>query len=118
MPLISLPLKLPSKHAASPIFPFDFISTSDTVTFASGSRPLDSLPFFVPVIDDNLVENTETVSLVASVVGGVAVGRFTAGDTAEIEITDNDRMLAIPNQPMNLTINNQLHGAAQCSHAY
>ena len=43
------------------------------------------------VMDDDFVEGTETISLQATVVGGVAVGTFTAGrDTADIEIIDDD----------------------------
>ena len=43
------------------------------------------------VVDDDVVESTETIPLQATVVGSVAVGTFTAGrDTASIEIIDND----------------------------
>ena len=43
------------------------------------------------MVNDNVVESTETVPLQATVIGGVAVGTFTAGrDTADIEIIDDD----------------------------
>ena len=43
------------------------------------------------VVDDDLVESTETIPLQATVVGGVAVGTFTAGrDMTNIEIIDDD----------------------------
>ena len=43
------------------------------------------------VTDDDLVESTETIPLQATVVGGVAVGTFTASrDMTNIEIIDDD----------------------------
>ena len=69
----------------------DFTSNSATLTFPAGSGPLTSQTFIVQVMDDDFVEGTETIPLQATVVGGVAVGTFTADrDTADIEIIDDD----------------------------
>ena len=69
----------------------DFTSNSATLTFPAGSGPLTSQSFIVQVMDDDFVEGTETIPLQATVVGGMAVGTFTAGrNTADIEIIDDD----------------------------
>lgn len=72
-------------------FEFDFRSINVTLTFAPGSGPFTLRTFNVPIEHDDLVEDTETIPLVASVFGGAAAGSFIAGgDTADIEIIDND----------------------------
>lgn len=68
----------------------DFMITSDTLLFPAGSGPLFALPFEVPVVGDDLVENAESIQLQASILGGVAGSFSPGGDTAEISITDDD----------------------------
>lgn len=75
----------------SPTPQFDFTSSSATLTFAVGSGPFTTQSFSVPVVNDSKVENMENIPLQATVVGGAAVGTFTAGrDTADINIIDDD----------------------------
>ena len=79
----------------------DFTSNSATLSFPAGSGPLTSQSFSVQVVNDVLVESMEAIPLQASVVGGVAVGTFTAGrDTADIEIIDDDGKDTLPNKKL------------------
>ncbi len=80
--------------AGSPQAPADYVANPNpgTLQFSAGDGPFDSQPFNVPINNDVLVENTETIDLQASIVGGV--GTFSAGgDTATINIADDDSKL-------------------------
>lgn len=70
----------------------DFTASFSTLTFPAGSRPLlDTQPFNVPVMSDDLPENTESIVVLAEIDGGASVGTFTpGGNTAEINIIDDD----------------------------
>ncbi|WP_231582729.1 Calx-beta domain-containing protein [Pedobacter sp. BMA] len=70
----------------------DYTATAGTLTFPAGSAAGATLTFTVPVIDDNLVEPTETFSATISNVQGAAVTIGTA--TATVSITDNDTAVA------------------------
>ncbi|WP_316801641.1 Calx-beta domain-containing protein [Pedobacter frigidisoli] len=70
----------------------DYTATAGTLTFPAGSAAGATLTFTVPVIDDNLVEPTETFSATISNVQGAAVTVGTA--TATVSITDNDTAVA------------------------
>lgn len=77
--------------AASPAPRFDFTSINTTLTFPSGSQPLDTQSFSVTITNDDLVEGAENIPLQAFILGGTSVGTFTVdGDTANIDIVDDD----------------------------
>jgi chitinase len=63
----------------------DYAATAGTLTFAAG---VQSMSFVVPVINDTLDENNETVNLSLSDPGGGAV--LGARRTAVLKIVDND----------------------------
>ena len=61
-----------------------------TLTFRAGDRPNTVRSFTIPITDDDLCEDSETVNLQASVVAP-GPGEFTVGgDTAVVIITNDD----------------------------
>jgi len=66
--------------------PEDYDSNSITVNFAGGDSISQTVE--IPIVDDTLVENKETINLaLGSATGGAAIG---AQSTAVLEIVDND----------------------------
>lgn len=72
----------------------DFMISSDTLMFPEGSGPMFGLSFEVPVVNDNIVENTENIQLQASILGAVIGGFSPGGDTADINILDDDSKMS------------------------
>ena len=69
----------------------DFTVTTDTLTFDVDSGQGSTQPFSVPIVNDILVENDETIKIQATIEGNV--GSFSGGgDVANVEMTimDND----------------------------
>jgi hypothetical protein len=85
------PTTFSPSYAGSAAFGFgDFMNTGTTLLFLAGSGPNTGIDFEVPIVDDDLVELTETFSLQATIVGGVTAEFAQDSDTAQIEIIDND----------------------------
>ncbi|WP_316829641.1 Calx-beta domain-containing protein [Pedobacter aquatilis] len=70
----------------------DYTAKTGTLTFPANSPAGATLTFTVPIIDDNLVEPSETFSATLSNVQGALVTIGTA--TATVTITDNDTSVA------------------------
>ncbi|WP_443943537.1 Calx-beta domain-containing protein [Pedobacter sp. AW1-32] len=70
----------------------DYTATSGTLKFPAGSAAGTVLTFSVPIIDDNLVEPSETFSATLSNITGGLVTINAA--TAIVSITDNDSSVA------------------------
>jgi hypothetical protein len=66
------------------IAPGDYTSASGTLTFTPG---ITTAAFTVPIVDDSLDENNETINLALSSPNGAALG---APNTAVLTIADND----------------------------
>jgi uncharacterized repeat protein (TIGR01451 family)/gliding motility-associated-like protein len=70
----------------------DYVATSGTLTFPAGSAAGSSITFTVPIIDDNLVEPSETFNaIISNVTGGLVT---IASGIATVTITDNDSSVA------------------------
>ena len=61
-----------------------------SLTFSAGDEPSTVRSFNITITNDNLVENTETINLQASVVTPGPGGFTAGGDTAVVVIADND----------------------------
>ena len=67
----------------------DFVNPSSNPIFSSGSGANTTMNIEVPIIDDNIVENAETIILTASVIG--PFGSFAiGGNMATLSITNDD----------------------------
>ena len=61
-----------------------------SLTFNAGDGPTTERSFTIPIINDNLVENSETINLQASVVAPGPGGFTAGGDTAVVIILNDD----------------------------
>ena len=73
----------------------DYRETQLTLTFPSGSRGGDRIPFLISLIDDNIAEQRESFVIRASA-GGNGIGIYSLTSyTRSLFIRDNDRELLI-----------------------
>ena len=85
-----LSLSFSSTAIAIPPSVADYTPNFCTLTFQANSGPGASMPCPLAVVDDDEVENTETVEASASIQSGMAT--FAPGqDSATVNIIDNDR---------------------------
>ena len=61
-----------------------------SLTFSAGDGPNTERSFSIPIINDDFVEDSETINLQASVVAPGPGGFTAGGDTAVVVIIDND----------------------------
>ena len=67
----------------------DFMTFNQSVTIPAGST---QVPVNIPIVDDNLQENTERLTVLIERIGGVTPDGVTIGtlNPTMVDITDND----------------------------
>ena len=73
-----------------PAAPMDFMTFNQRVTIPAGST---QVPVIIPIVDDNIQENTERFTVLIERIGEVTPDGVTIGtpNPTMVDITDNDR---------------------------